>query len=90
MKRTKVPDDAPQIPGWDADYYAKAEHRAAGMTEADIYGWIENGFSGMYKAMSDYRKDGQPESLEEMQEGLTATYALLAELKSRRETRLGR
>jgi hypothetical protein len=44
----------------------------------------------MYKAMSDYRKDGQPESLAEMQEGLTATYALLAELKSRRETRLGR
>lgn len=77
----------PRIAGWDEDYYAKAEHRAAGMSESDIYAWIEAGFSGMYKAMSDYRRDGQLECLDEMQEGLTAVYALLAELKSRRKGR---
>ena len=78
----------PRIPGWDDDYYSKAEHRAAGMPESDMYDWIEAGFSGMYKAMTDYRKTGEPECLEEMQEGLTAVYALLAQLKSRRQTRL--
>ena len=76
-----------RVPGWDAGYYAKAAHRAEGMTTADIYGWIEVAYSGMYKAMADYRRDGQPEALEEMTEGLTAVYALLEELKSRGQRR---
>ena len=88
MRKTREPAGLmPRIPGWDEDYYGKAEHRATSMTETDMYGWIEAAFSGMYKSMADYRKDGQLEHLEEMLEGLTAVYALLAQLRARREQR---
>ena len=84
VRKTVPPDELmARIPGWDAGYYAKAAHRAESMTAADIYGWIEVAYSGMYKAMADYRRDGQPESLDEMTEGLTAAFALLEELKIR-------
>jgi len=79
-------DTAPQIPYWDSSYYGKAARRAAAMRTDDICGWIGSAVSGMYKAMQDHRRDGRPESLAEMQEGLTAAYALLAELRSRQES----
>lgn len=91
MRKTRDPAELmPRIPGWDEEYYGKAAHRAAGMTEADMYGWIEAGFGGMYKAMADYRRDGQAERLDEMTEGLTAVYALLAELKQRGQQRMAK
>lgn len=81
--RTRTRQDTQQIPYWDSSYYAKAASRARGMTAEAIYDWTGTAISGMYKAMQDFRKEGQPESLQEMQEGLTAAYALLAELRSR-------
>jgi hypothetical protein len=78
---------APQIPYWDSSYYDKAARRARTMPVDQIYGWIGSAVSGMYQAMQDYRKDGRAESLLEMHEGLVASYALLAELRSREEQR---
>lgn len=83
MKRAR-PRAAP-IPYWDSGYYDKAARRAAAMTAEGIHGWIGSAVSGMYKAMQDHQKDGRPESLLEMQEGLVAAYALVAELRSRQE-----
>lgn len=84
MKRSKR-QDSPAIPYWDSGYYGKAARRAAGMTAEGIHGWIGSAVSGMYRAMQDHQKDGHPEALAEMQEGLVAAYALLAELRSRAE-----
>lgn len=75
----------PEIPYWDDSYFSKAASRARVMTPDAIYGWIGSAVSGMYKAMQDYRKDGQPEALQEMQEGLVAAYALMAELRARQD-----
>jgi hypothetical protein len=83
-----MPRPAP-VPYWDSGYYAKAARRASAMTADAICGWIGTAVSGMYKAMQDFRRDGQPESLLEMQEGLTAAYALLAELRRRRDRETG-
>lgn len=74
------------VPYWDSGYYEKAARRASSMRTDDIHGWIGSAVSGMYKAMQDHRKEGRPESLAEMQEGLVAAYALLAELRSRQVT----
>lgn len=82
MKRKQ---QLPQVPYWDSGYYEKAARRARVMTADAIYTWTGSAVSGMYKAMQDYRRDGQPEALLEMQEGLVAAYALLAELRSRQE-----
>lgn len=73
------------VPYWDSGYYGKAARRAQAMTASAIHDWIGTAVSGMYKAMQDYRRDARPESLAEMQEGLTAAYALLAELRARQE-----
>jgi len=78
-----------QIPYWDSSYYGKAARRARNMPVDQIYGWISSAVSGMHKAMQDYQKEGHPESLLEMQEGLVASYALLAELRSREEAHAG-
>lgn len=86
--RRKEP--APLVPYWDSGYYGKAARRAAAMSTDAMLDWIGTSVSGMYKAMQDFRKDSRPESLQEMQEGLTAAYALLAELRSRSEGRPGR
>lgn len=77
----------PAVPYWDSGYYAKAAKRAAGMSPESMCTWIGTAVSGMYKAMKDYQEHGQPEALNEMQEGLVAAYALLAELRSRQDRR---
>lgn len=55
------------------------------MNTSQIYAWTGSAVSGMYRAMKDFQEHGQPEALLEMQEGLVAAYALLAELRSRQE-----
>lgn len=87
MKRKDTP---PPVPYWDSGYYDKAARRAAGMSVASICTWTGTAVSGMYKAMKDYQENGQPEALLEMQEGLVAAYALLAELRARQESEPGR
>ena len=77
--------DLPAVPYWDSGYYGKAARRAAAMSTDAIHGWIGSAVSGMYRAMQDHKNDGRPESLQEMQEGLTAAYALVAELRARQE-----
>lgn len=80
-------DTADGIPYWDSSYYGKAAGRARVMTTDAIYDWTGTALSGMYKAMRDFRSEGRPESLLEMQEGLVAAYALLAELRARQDAR---
>lgn len=75
----------PEIPYWDTAYFDKAAKRAAGMTPESICTWTGTAVSGMYKAMRDYQEHGQQEALLEMQEGLVAAYALLAELRFRED-----
>ena len=88
MRRQRTESAA--VPYWDSSYFAKAAGRARVMTADAIYAWTGSAVSGMYKAMQDFRKDGRPESLLEMQEGLVAAYALLAELRSRQESGIAR
>lgn len=71
---------------WDSAYYARARQRAAIMADTAICDWIGTAVSGMYKAMRDFRATASADSLAEMQEGLVAAYALLGELRARRET----
>lgn len=69
----------------DEEELARARRRVARMSVNELLDWADAAGSGMAKGFSDYRKEGEMVSLEDIRVGLIALTALTDELIGRHE-----
>lgn len=69
----------------EAEEQTRARRRVARMSTHDLLEWADTAGSGMAKGFSDYRKEGQLESLDEIRYALLALVAVTDELQARQE-----
>lgn len=70
-------------PGWSARAYKSAERKVRKLDESTLLAFADMSGTGMAMAFSDFRKNGETVSLDEIQEGLVALWAVAAELRVR-------
>lgn len=62
----------------------KARQRMSRLPTVEILDWADQAGSGVAKALNDFRRDGNRESLEEARIGMQALLGTVEELQSRR------
>lgn len=63
----------------------KARKRVSTLSTHDILNWADSAGSGMAKAFDDFRKWGEAESLEELEQAVKSLTAVVEELKARHD-----
>jgi hypothetical protein len=81
-RRRKSPDGL-LPPGWDPAAYAKAEKRARGLAVYELLDHCDAAGSGMSRGFMDHRRDGDLDSLAEIETALMVLWAVTQELRLR-------
>lgn len=74
---------ADPIPRWSAKNYETAQRRLAMLETRDVLNWADAAAAGIQRGFEDHRKDGNTDSLDEIEVGLITMWAAVQDLRER-------